>query len=132
MTAAYSSKEWNFQLAYPSTWKLLGENRRAGGWHAVVAIGDRSGKNGPVGMMVNARDGAVLAKTKPVGGLAFEVVSVGSQGEERKLAQSPAEFLRRTQNDDAAAFPGYSGSQVASWSLGIVKQFDGFTSTTES
>src|SRR5579863_3551962 len=93
--ASYSNNQWNFQVLYPATWKVLSENREAGGWTAAVAIGDSSGSKGSVGMMVNARDGTVLAKVS-----SLSVVSIGSQGEQRKLAQSPAEFLRTIQEDD--------------------------------
>ena len=108
--AVYSSKDWNFQIAYLSTWKVVFENRQTGDWNAVVAIAD-SGNNGSIGMMVNARDGALLAHAS--------VVSIGSQGGKRKLFQSPAEFLRRTLDEDAAAFPGYK--EVASSELTIGK-----------
>jgi len=111
--ALYSSKDWNFQVAYPSTWEIVAENRQEeGGWNMVVTVGDTSGKNGTVAMMVRAADGAVLAKVA-----GFSVVSIPPPGQERKLAQSPAEFLRKIQDDDAAFSPGYE--RIASGELTI-------------
>jgi hypothetical protein len=119
-TAVYSNKDWNFQVSYPSTWKVVFENRQAGDWNAVVAIADRSGNNGTIGMMVNARDGALLARAGGSDGrLKISVVSIDSQGEKRKLFQSPAEFLQRTLDEDATAFPGYK--RVASGELTVGK-----------
>jgi hypothetical protein len=115
----YSNKDWGFQLAYPSTWKVFDGNRQADGWNVVLVVGDASGKNGTVGMLVNARDGAVLANIGGPGQLRMSVVSIGAEGQTRTLAQSPAEFLRRIQDDDAAAFPGYR--TVASGELTIGK-----------